>query len=153
MATVGYILFGAHFMLLMRFLFVRKSNAIFDTVVFCIAAAYFGLAVAAPHLVPALFVLEAVAVVRFVVSGLFTTAGSSVSRHTQKVFSKALWSSLFTWLLACGLMFFTLDLSLVKVTFHCGPIFFVIEYGMRLMRARNAKRLMDSSKPSDSKGK
>jgi len=143
MAIFAYILFGVHILLLLPLFLRKQSNATMPTVMFFIAGTYFVLAMEAPQLVAPFAVLEFVAFVRFVFKGFFSTAGSSVSRHTLKVFSKSFWASFFTWLMTCGLMGLTFDASMVWATVYAWPVFFAAEYALRRYRAYKVQRYLD----------
>jgi|GEM_PF-3419753 len=143
MATFAYILFGAHLVLLLPLIFRKQSSATMPTVMFLIAVTYFVLAMEAPQMVAPFLVLEFVAFVRFVLTGFFSTAGSSISRHTMRVFSKSFWSSFFTWLLTCGLMGLTFNAGMVWTTIYSWPVFFVAEYALRRYRAYKVQRYLD----------
>jgi len=143
MNIVAYILCGLHLVLLLLLVFNRRTKVGLKIAPALVAGAYLVVAGTASHLVAPLIVLEVVACVRFVFHDFLPSAGSSVSRHTERVFSKSLWASLFTWLMACALMAFTFDATMIKATFAAGPLFFFVEYVLRLRRSFATQAFLD----------
>ncbi|MBS1991963.1 MAG: hypothetical protein JSS86_11325 [Cyanobacteria bacterium SZAS LIN-2] len=149
MSIIGYIFCGVHVAAALFLLLASKraNHAVPYTLFFLgLGDAYFA-ASDAPSGVLALSVLEVVAIVRLVLNGgILSTAGSSVSRHTVKVFSKSFWASFFTCLLTSLLFLITLQVTFAKYAILAFPAFFAVEYAFRLRRAAKAQAFIDGPK-------
>ncbi|MBS2010244.1 MAG: hypothetical protein JST01_24555 [Cyanobacteria bacterium SZAS TMP-1] len=149
MSIIGYILCGVHVAVALFLLVAAKrASRLLPTSIFFLGLGYaYCAAHEAPLGVLALVVLEIVGVVRLVLNGgIFSTAGSSISRHTVNVFSKSFWASFFTCLFTALLFLLAFQPTLAKYTISVFPTFFVLEYAFRLRRAARAKAFIDGPK-------
>lgn len=144
MSMIGYIL-GGMFIAFLIVIMGRGAMSL-KIVVSITALTYLAVAAYAPHLVPAVIVLNVISFLRVMFFDFLKTGGSSVSRHTERVGSKSFNSSWFTCLFVAAGFWICYGSDVALKTVMAWPLFFAVEYGWRRHLAYRTQKWLDKSR-------